>query len=142
MRRVFDQSATTSCPKGQRHSSAVKNNAEFDAHKLDFLAQRADTQMDPCTFKGPPSVRNISLPSRGSNRSKASSSSTTKHRKAEAEFRAAQIRAEQSKEQAEEEMIQQEIVLQFHQELHLQKINRSKREAQRELEIAAAKLQV
>ena len=122
-------------------SSAVKNKAEFDAHKFDFLAKRADTQVDPCTSKGPPSVGNISLPSRDSNRSKVSSSSTAKLSETEAEFRAAQIRAEQAKERAEEEMIQQEIELQFQQELHLQKIKRSKREAQRELEIVASVLQ-
>ena len=64
--------------------SAVKNSTEFDAHKSDFLAKRADAQVDPCIFKGPPSVENtISLPSRGSIRSKASFSSTAKRREAE-----------------------------------------------------------
>ena len=139
--------------------SAIQNKNEFDAHKCEFLS-KCSSQQCASTSKKPPSVEGTSLPSRGSSRSKASSSSTVKRRAAEAEVIAAQIRAEQAKERAEEEFQQQLIQVQLEQrqqemqlqlkqqqqemqlQLKQQQQQKSQREAQRELEVAAAKLQV
>ena len=92
--------------------SAIQNKNEFDAHKCEFLS-KCSSQQCASTSKKPPSVGGTSLPSRGSSRSKASSSSTVKRRAVEAEFIAAQIRAEQAKERAEEELQQQLIQVQL-----------------------------
>ena len=128
--------------------SAILNKNEFDAHKCEFLS-KCSSQQCASTSQKPPSVGGTNLPSRGSSRSKASSSSTVKRRAAEAEFIAAQIRAEQAKERAEEEFQQQLMQVQLEQrqqemqlQLKQQQQQKSQREAQRELEVAAAKLQV
>ena len=121
--------------------SAFQNKSEFDAHKCEFLS-KCGLQQYASSSKKPPSLEGTSLPSRGSSPSKASSSSTVKRRVAEAEFIAAQIRAEQAKERAKEELQLQQQQHEMLIQLQQQRTIRSQREAQRELEVAAAKFQV
>ena len=113
--------------------SAFQNKSEFDAHKCEFLS-KCGLQQYASSSKKSPSLESTSLLSRGSSRSKASSSSTVKRRVAEAEFIAAQIRAEQAKKRAKEELQlpqqQHEMLIQLQQ----QRTIRSQREAQRKLE--------
>ena len=121
--------------------SAIQNKSEFDAHKCEFLS-KCGLQQYASSSKKTPSVEGASLPSRGSSRSKASSSSTVKRRAAEAKFIAAQIRAEEAKERAKEELQLQQQQHKMQIQLQQQRTIRSQREAQRELKVAAAKFQV
>ena len=109
--------------------TTIQNKKEFDVHKDSFFRKWTSTtdQTPGCSSNKPESVADTGSLSTRTSQSHASSRSSVKRREAEAEFRAAQIKARQAKERADERTILNKI---------------AEREAQRKLEVAAAKLQV
>ena len=121
-----------------RSDPIVRNKIEFDSYIAALFEKCASDLMQ--TQSSSKSLSNVSTTHscKASIRSKASSGSKIKLLEAEAEFKAAQVLAQQANERAEEELKFQQLLANQTQ----YKMMMSKREAQRKLEVAAAKLKV
>ena len=116
----------------------MRNKIEFGSYIAAFFEKSASDLMQTQPFSETSSNVSTTHSCKASIRSKTSSGSTIKLLEAEAEFKAAQVLAQLANERAEEELKFQQLLANQTQ----YKMMMSKREAQRKLEVAAAKLKV